>query len=210
MPTWSSLVLAVALSIDGIGAGVAYGLRHIRIPLASLAIVGLCTGSLMTVSMAAGGFLATLLPLHRANSVGAVILISVGLWQLLLGWRHYLGQYEVSTKDRPLLHVRIPILGVAVQVLRDPAAADVNRSGVIDTRESLLLGLALGLDALGAGFGAAMTGFPFWIVPGVALACMSSVYAGSWMGRWAGSRWSGRRGFALPGLLLILLGLLQF
>ncbi|MDQ7794895.1 MAG: sporulation membrane protein YtaF [bacterium] len=203
MSLLSSLALAVALSLDGLGVGVAYGIRGIRVPVCSLGILGVCTGGLMAVSMTAGQFLASLTA--RAGTVGGLLLVAVGTWQLVQGWRNYLTGLEDS--KRPLLHLRVTVLGVAVQVLRDPVQVDVDNSGTIDTRESLLLGGALGLDAFAAGFAAAMVGFPLWIVPAVIITCMVFVAVGAWLGVRAVS---GRRAFfALPGLLLIAIGLMR-
>lgn len=201
MPLWSSLVLAIAVSLDGMGVGVAYGIRGIRVPASSLGIIGLCTGGLMAVSMSAGQLLASLTT--RAGTLGGLLLVIIGAWQLQQGWRNYL--IGLDGADGPLLRLRLPALGVAIQVLRDPVQADVDRSGSIEIRESLLLGAALGLDAFAAGFGAAMVGFPFWVVPAVTVACVGFVCVGARLGHRLAS---GRRAvFAVPGLLLIAIGL---
>ena len=54
---------------------------------------------------------------------------------------------------------RIRPLGLVVKILREPTVADTDTSGMIDIKEALLLGSALALDALGAGLGAAATGY---------------------------------------------------
>lgn len=45
------LLLGFAVSIDGFVAGVAYGLKNIRMPLASLSIVGVVAAILTSVAM---------------------------------------------------------------------------------------------------------------------------------------------------------------
>ena len=64
----SLLALALAVSLDGFGVGVTYGLRGIRIPLASIAIIAVCSGAVIWLSMLAGGFLSEIGRATRLNS----------------------------------------------------------------------------------------------------------------------------------------------
>lgn len=207
MSVWSSLLLVFAVSVDSLGTGIAYGMRCIRMPVLSLAVIGLCTGGLMTVSMTAGARFTTSLGGDAAARFGGSVLIAIGLWQLYRPWRDRQGDPGAGAHRDVLLQWRIPVLGIAVKILKDPIAADVNRSGTIDGKESLLLGAALGLDAFGAGFGASMAGFSLWVVPIVALCSTLFVHAGTWLGSRAASRGLGSKGWALPGVALIVLGL---
>lgn len=209
MPLWSSALLTVALSVDSVSVGIAYGMRAIHLPPVALAVVSLCTAALMGVSMALGNVLSPVVTPQAASRLGGTLLIAIGSWQLLRGWRRRLEQYEGSTPDTPLLHWALPGLGVVVQVLRHPASADADRSGAIDGGESLLLGTALGLDAFAAGFGAAMSGFPFWIVPTVAVASVAFIFCGWWLGARGSARWADAGASRAPGLLLIAVGLLR-
>lgn len=43
-PLFSLLLLAFALSLDGFGVGITYGLRKMKIPLLSVLIISLCSG----------------------------------------------------------------------------------------------------------------------------------------------------------------------
>lgn len=108
-----------------------------------------------------------------------------------------------------LMRIRIRGLGIVVQVLREPGRADMDRSGAIDAGEALVLGVALGLDALAAGFGASLIGFHLSIVGVVAAAQLFLTWLGLRLGRNYGARWLGERGFYVPGVILILIGLLQ-
>jgi putative sporulation protein YtaF len=205
----TSLLLTIAVSLDSMGVGIAYGARGTRITALSGIIIALCTAVMMCISMTASNFLAELLPFTETRTLGGIILISIGCWQILQGWRNYINHFH-GDGNRPLLHLRIPFLGIVMQILRDPNLADVNWSGTIDPQESILLGGALGLDAFSAGFGAALSGFSLWIVPFVATACVAFVFIGSSLGssRFM-TRWLKQRGFALPGMLLVTLGIWQ-
>jgi putative sporulation protein YtaF len=206
---WTSILLVIAVSIDSMGVGIAYGVRGTRITAVSGIIIALCTAVMMSISMTAGQFIAELLPLSRTEILGGIILISIGCWQLIQGWRNFMNHMGIRDSSQPLLHLRIPFLGVVMQVMRDPNLADANWSGTIDPRESIILGGALGMDAFGAGFGAAMSGFSLWVVPFVAAACVAFVFLGLSVGSHVMNSWLKKRGFALPGLLLIGIGIWQ-
>jgi putative sporulation protein YtaF len=136
------VVLAVALSLDSLGVGVAYGLRRIRVPSSLYLIVTLCAGGLMALSMGLGRQLSAYLDPDLARRAGGVILIAVGLWQLCQGWqafRRRLAGPGSSPVPRPVLRLGIPPLGLVVQILVEPAAADVDLSGHIDVPESMVL-----------------------------------------------------------------------
>lgn len=78
----SLTLLALAVSLDGFGAGVTYGLRKIRIPWSSVAIIAGCSGLVFLLSMEIGQWLARWLAPGLAKSLGAVILILIGIWAI--------------------------------------------------------------------------------------------------------------------------------
>ncbi len=202
---WSVLSLAVALSLDGLGVGASYGARGIVLRPSSYVIVALCTAGLMSAAMLSGLGLSSLLSPSLAQALGGSVLIALGLWQGLQGWKGYLAT-TYTDPEKPLADFRLRPLGLAVRILRDPELADVDRSGDIRPGEAYALGLALGLDAFAAGLGAALAGFPFCAVLMVSLSCIAFLFLGTRLGRaWDGSRWS-RGGFIVPALLLILIG----
>ncbi len=49
-----ALIIALALSVDGFGVGMAYGLKRIKIPLTSMLIIAFCTALAMGISMMFG------------------------------------------------------------------------------------------------------------------------------------------------------------
>ncbi len=205
----SALLLVVALSLDSLGVGVAYGLRGIRLPWTLYVIVALCTGVLMTASMVAGGRLAACLSPGLARRLGGLVLVGVGLWQLHQGWQAYRRRLAPAERPRQVLRLGVRSLGLVVQILVEPAAADVDRSGEIESPESVALGLALGLDSLGAGAGAALAGYSPLVVPLVALGCAASVWLGLSAGRLPAVRRAMDRTFAAGAIILLGLGLLR-
>lgn len=203
-----------------------YGLRKIRIPILSLIIISLCSALVILLSMKLGVWLLQFIPEQAARDVGAVILIGIGLWTI----------YQVTTqKDdgpegaaapsvqaekgprtdggtttKPLFTFEWKRMGIVIQILRTPSVADVDRSGIISSAEAGLLGIALSFDAFGAGIGAALIGFPPYATAAL-IAGVSGLFLAS--GLKVGFRFSElawiRRLSALPGCILILMGIMK-
>ncbi|RNB60776.1 sporulation membrane protein YtaF [Brevibacillus gelatini] len=109
--------------------------------------------------------------------------------------------------DRTVL-TQFRIFGVMIQILKDPAKADADRSGHIMGWEAVMLGLALSLDAFGAGISLTFLGYSPLVVA-LCIAMMSALLlaVGLAIGRRAGkTRWLARLTW-LPPILLICIGL---
>lgn len=111
--------------------------------------------------------------------------------------------------ERMLFRLELRKLGVVVQILRTPSAADMDRSGNISAAEAALLGVALSLDAIGAGIGAALVGYGA-VSTALSIAAASGLFVrlGTLLGRRVAGR-LGRRLAVLPGFLLIGVGILK-
>lgn len=205
----SLALLALAVSLDSLTVGVLYGARGIRLPWGAMAIVSLATGLLLSLSMAAGGALGALLPAALAARAGALLLVAVGCWVTYQTWRNHSRQPVPLTPQevqRRVWRVRLGTVGIVVEILREPGAADLDRSGHINPLEACLLGIALALDSVAAGLGAAMAGYSRLGLP-VAATGLSYLFLllgsrGAGLLPW---RISGRWAM-LHGLVLLLLG----
>ncbi|MTV48961.1 sporulation membrane protein YtaF [Heliobacillus mobilis] len=214
---WSLLGLAIALSLDGFGAGIAYGIKRIRVPLFSLLVICLCSTIAMAVALLAGHGLTTLIPGEWAGKLGGLILIMLGLFQLLNTLKdssnHQIAQEDVTENASELeaeqiLSITLRPFGLVIQVLREPTRADLDHSGELVPREALLLGIALNMDAMAAGLGASMVGsLPLFtpLVVGLTqlLFVSTGVYFGHLQARWAGGTWIAYG----SGLVLLSLGI---
>ncbi|MGN7760826.1 manganese efflux pump [Paenibacillus sp. 22594] len=243
-PFFSLLLLAFALSLDGFGVGVTYGLRKMKIPLLSILIISLCSGIVIGVSMQVGVLLAKVVSPHAASSIGAVILVLMGCWSLfqmlmqkekehsaeddsgkadgvarqetaaaLAGSAGFEGSLEAVDGESPksaVFSLELRHLGVVIQILRTPSSADMDASGSISSTEAMVLGIALSLDAFGAGLGAALLGFS-----PVSTSLMIALFSGTFLllGMKTGLKLSGsywmRHAAALPALLLIAMGIMK-
>ncbi len=197
-------LFALALSMDALSIGIAYGIRKIRIPVASLFIISLVSAVAIYISMMAGSILASTVSLTAARCIGGLILTGVGVWILAQG-------LSGRSADNPeVVRVRIRSLGLVIQVLREPSTADLDRSGAINPGEALLLGSALAIDAIGAGFAVSMLAFepiPTAVIVGagqVVLACIGLI-----VGKTFSATTLGQKAGLVPGLILIALGLVK-
>ncbi len=200
----SIVLLALAVSVDGLAAGISLGMRRIEIPLWSLLIISLTSGLAIFSSMVLGRLIAMAFSLVMAHILGAVILLILGLWVLLQG---------LASEERAegiLFQFRIPLLGLIIRVMKEPGRADLDDSGRINNREAYLLGFALAMDAAGAGLGASLLGFNIYLIPFlVALVKFILLFLGSRIGEGFKDLLSLRGQKILPGLILILLGFFQ-
>ncbi len=198
----------MALSLDSFGVGLTYGMRKIKIPWLSLAFIGLCSGFSILIAMSVGATIAQVISISAAETIGALILIAIGAWALVETYRPQ--KEPVQRLQKQDVDFTIKMFGYVIHILRDPAKADMDSSGTVTGREALLLGLALSLDAFGAGIAAALMGFsPIGLALMVAFLSALFVSLGMVGGyRLAHVKWVKRLSF-LPGLLLILIGLLK-
>lgn len=202
-------LIALALSIDSFAAGISYGVRNIKLPLASLAIISLMSMVAITVSMLLGYFLAGYFSPALARKLGGAILILIGLWVLVQSMMGN-GESEDVLKEDPLVYIRIRPLGLAVQILREPSKADLDRSGIISPREAVFLGLALAMDAFGAGIAISMLGLNmFFAAVLVGICQIIMIRAGMITGTGIGTTGFGKKMCYLPGAILITLGLFK-
>src|SRR5690606_18772999 len=151
------------VSLDSFGVGVTYGMRKITIPIRSIAIIALCSGLVILLAMSIGQGLSMLFSPYLAESLGGFILIGIGLWALTNVYRSKEGQplpsdtsQKVDKQKKEIRYIwsmEIKKMGIVIQILRKPMMADFDKSGVISPVEAIVLGIALALDAFGAGIG---------------------------------------------------------
>ncbi|GAX89497.1 sporulation membrane protein YtaF [Effusibacillus lacus] len=206
----SLFILAFAVSLDGFGVGITYGLRGIRFPWWSLGVVTVLSATVILVSMGIGHIFAAVLSPNGAKLAGAGILILIGIWaiyQLFAKREDEGGSGLPGAAGARIFKLELKKLGLVIQILKTPAVADMDRSGSISSGEAMLLGLALSMDAFGAGIGASMIGCSA-LLTAVTISFMSLLFIG--IGLKIGHKYAEtglvRRIAYLPGLILIAIG----
>lgn len=214
MGGWISLlILSVAIGLDGLSVGITYGLRRMNIPFQSLCVIGFCSLAVVFSVMSVGNtFLQWVTP-AMSQKLGASILILIGFITL---WRMHFSKdkkLELPGKneepsEQPMTQIRI--FGLIIQILRDPSYADSDQSGHISGWEAVILGLALSLDAFGAGISFALLGYPPLLTASfVAVTSVFLLFVGMMLGkRFEKFRWFQNLSW-LPPVMLICIGLFK-
>lgn len=194
--------LVIAVSLDGFGVGITYGMRKVLVPIHALCIIMLCSGVIVLASMTLGTALLSFISPGIAKIIGGVILIFIGCFSLFNTIKPKLKFLHTEEKEMEnrLHHFK--------KVLLTPDSADLDSSGTISSGEALLLGIALALDAFGAGLGASMLGYSA-ILTAVLVACMSGMFlfCGIKIGMLLSKNKQLQRLTLLPPFLLIGLGI---
>ncbi|OEF95598.1 sporulation membrane protein YtaF [Desulfuribacillus alkaliarsenatis] len=214
--TWISIfVLAFAVSLDSFGVGLTYGLRNIRISIFPLLLISLLSGLMILLATQVGSGLLYVIPESLAEALGGIILIAIGIWAIynLLTQKDKKNSESKPEKRKHtgsdnIITIEVKRLGILIQILKTPSKADIDKSGEISIAEAAVLGLALSLDAFGAGIGAALVGFPpLQTAVLIAICSFLCLYFGVLLGRTFSSIKLFQKISYLPGTMLIILGL---
>lgn len=203
---FSIILLALAVSLDSFSVGFTYGLRKMRIPFKSIVIIACCSAMTLTIAMSIGHLLQRFLSPVFAEKMGGIILIILGVWVIYQFFRSE-KEKDILPHEKVIINLEIKSLGLVIHILKKPMSADFDKSGTITGVEAIMLGLALSLDAFGAGIGAVMLGFsPGYLALAVALLSSLLVFLGIKLGSYLSQiTWLQRFTF-LPGILLIIIG----
>src|SRR5699024_7883150 len=132
-------ILVIAVSLDGFGVGVTYGMKKTRVPFSALLIIMLCSGVVVLLSMTIGDFLNSFISPQKTEIIGGMLLIFLGLFSVFNIIQSKVDVDLSALKDSE----RVQRFKTA---LSTPDQADLDQSGVITTGEAFLLGTALALD----------------------------------------------------------------
>lgn len=202
-----ALFIAFALSLDAFVAGFSYGACKIKIPLVSVfvmdAICSLCIGA----ALLAGALLRGIIPGQAASAACFVLLFLLGLMKLLDGiTKSLIQKYGAISSNIKFSFCNFRFV---LSLYANPESADTDHSKTISPREAVSLAIALSLDGLAAGIGAA-----FGDVNGTAVFLCSffteaiAVICGTALGNRAAGRLSFNISW-LGGLILIFLAFLK-
>ncbi|UIO42948.1 sporulation membrane protein YtaF [Brevibacillus brevis] len=223
MSGWLALLLvSLAISMDSVSVGLTYGLRNMRMPFLSLVVVSGCSFAVVYGVMLVGSSLTEWLTPEIGQYIGAAVLILMGLftlWRLIETRSGTEVQESTASKDavvaeekqeeqEPIVLLsQFRIFGVMIQILKDPSKADTDRSGHIMGWEAVMLGLALSLDAFGAGISLTFLGYsPLLVALCIAVMSALLLVVGIALGSRAGkASWLTRLTW-LPPILLICIG----
>jgi putative sporulation protein YtaF len=139
--------------------------------------------------MALGKLLLKVIPENIENSLGSIILLLIGLWSIL----------------KPLLKG-----SDSGSILENPEKVDIDKSSVIDAKESVILALALTVNNIGIGIGASITGLNIAVTSLLTFAAsIIMITVGYFIGSRYLSRVVNKRTAIISGLLIIILAVYE-
>ena len=149
-----SILLVLSLCIDACASSFAYGTNKIKIPIKSnLILTGISTLFLM-LSVGIGTFIQGIIPTRLSHIICFLILFLLGFMRLFEGLiKNYLNRKAISPNN---IEVTLFNFKLVLNVYADTTRADLDHSKTLSSKEALYLGIALSLDSLVVGLGAAL------------------------------------------------------
>lgn len=179
------LVLSLVLSIDALSFGMAFGIKGISIPKRSLALISLIGLLTLAIAMLLGNLLNNILPF--CNIIGSLLLIGIGIWICT--------DTKEGTKN---------IKGL----LDNPELGDLNKSGIIEYYESVIIGITLSLDAAAVALTSTLAGFGSIILPiSIMISQLIFLTYGAYLGKKLKLKINSKYITIISGLIIILIGL---
>mgnify|MGYP000876367951 CR=1 FL=1 len=198
----STLLFAFSANIDNFTIGIAYGIKKIKICWLNNLLIACVTSAGTFISMAAGLAVSQFLTASAANAIGSIILILIGSWII----KDFFLKKEKPQKPTG----KASGIRKYDQILNDPETADNDHSGTIDSRESLVLALALTVNNFGLGLGASITGLNIYAtVISTFFFSLISIALGCLVGKSCISKFSGKFAPLISGLIILLLGVYE-
>lgn len=162
----NSLFLAISSSIDSFGIGITYGIKNTRLSNQAKIILFLLSFCISLVSIWFGDILKNIFSESITCFIGSFILISIGFFICFQSIK----KSPTLTKDfnyneeKPYNSL-VNFLGITTNIIKNPIDSDLDKSNIIDSKESLFLGLALSLDCFSIGIGGGILGISFFWFP---------------------------------------------
>ncbi|MCQ1530984.1 manganese efflux pump [Lutispora saccharofermentans] len=181
-----SLLFALSANMDNFTVGIVYGIKKIKIGIWSNMIIAVITGLGTFLSMTLGLFINRLISHSISNILGSSILIIMGLYLMM-------DFFKGNGRDT---------------FLKNPEKADENNSGDIDKKEAVILALALGMNNVGLGIGASITGLNLlYTTLSTTLLSIISIILGFHIGKSYLSAILGKYAPLVSAIVMILLGI---
>jgi len=149
-----ALIIAATLSADAFAASFAYGSSKIKIPMSSVQVINfICTGTL-GLSLLIGTFVKQYIPSSITIAICFTILFISGLIKLLDSIiKSFIKKHSNFNKKIKFSMFDIKFI---IRLYANPEDADVDLSKTLSPLEAVPLAIALSLDGLAVGFGAAL------------------------------------------------------
>ena len=149
-----AIILASSLSLDALTAGFAYGSNKIKIPFSSAQIINFICSGFTGVSLLLGSILKDYIPNKITIGICFTILFVLGIIKLLDSiTKSIIRKYSGLNKELNFSFFNFKFI---LKLYADPEKADVDHSKTISAIEAASIAIALSLDGIAVGFGAAL------------------------------------------------------
>lgn len=143
-----SFLLVTALSLDSFIASLAYGTKHIRIPLQSAIVISAIGVLFLSISLYTANLLQQWIPSWLCSSISFSIFFLIGLSSIFQGTiKSVLKKYK-----RKQLAFEYSGISFVLDVYLDETKADSDHSNYLSMKEATYLAIALSIDSLVSGF----------------------------------------------------------
>ena len=194
----TSLLVPLAVSADSLLFGIAYGMRGIAVPGASLVLVGGISLIAVGLSMIAGNLVGHGLGMVDGRLSG-ISLIAIGVLHLVFDCRK--GRIERARDGDGV--------SVLTRIMNEPCTADLDGSGAIAPGEAVLLGIVLAADAVPAALALGLGGVNLYVPLLSGLFGAGMLCIGVSVGEAAGALWNKRWPRSAPAFMLLAAGILK-
>lgn len=147
-------MLSIAISMDTFVASFAYGSNKIKIPFSSIQIINLICSLTLGIAFLLGNLLIQYIPERLTSLICFIILFILGMTKLLDSFaKSIIRKYNNITKR---IQFSMFHFNFILSLYADPEQADVDNSKTISPLEAVSLAIALSLDGIAVGIGAAL------------------------------------------------------
>lgn len=205
-----SVLLVLAVVLDGFTACFAYGVNRIKIPLLSAVLISLMGTGMLMLSLGAADWVGGYIPPHVCKVLSFSVLFLIGLCNLFQNSVKAILQKASDNSKK--MSFRWSGISFMLSVCLDETKADADCSKVLSAKEALALGAALSIDSLATGFGSGLIGQNYLLILALALIMhMTAILLGHFLGEKV-SKGAGAKHLQLEwlgGVILMVLAFIQ-
>ena len=203
-----SILLVLAVVLDGFTACFAYGVNRIKIPLLSAVLISLMGTGMLMLSLGAADWVGSYIPPTTCKVLSFSVLFLIGLCNLFQNSVKAILQKASDNSKK--MSFRWSGISFMLSVCLDETKADADCSKVLSAKEALALGAALSIDSLATGFGSGLIGQNYLLILALALTMhMTAILLGHFLGEKV-SKGAGAKHLQLEWLGGVILMVLAF
>ena len=202
-----ALMLVTVLSTDAFVASFAYGANRIRIPFSCVLLINIICRIILAASLLLGALIRPYITESFTKLLSFAILLVLGIAKLFdSAIKSMIRKHKNLSKKINFSAFHLKFI---LTIYADPEEADSDASRVLSPLEAVSLAIALSLDSLAAGFGAAIAQTNLWLIL-IFSFCTDflAIMLGGFVGRKVSEKCSLNLSW-VSGLLLIVLAVLK-